>query len=203
MILSRRQFFEVSAKGTLGTAILAAEVGGAAYLLSGCSFNISSILAWVPTATSSISSILTLLVGAGALACLTCSVLANIALAAISAVGTAVQAYQNAPAASKATLLGKIQTGLQAALTASGSFFESANVPDQKLFALIVGIAGLVLSAISGFIAQVGGVTPVPATFRLSRQTIPYSPKVYTLRGYKSDFNKLVKSYDHAELAMS
>lgn len=206
MNLSRRQFTGHLVKGAFGVAVLAAEAGGAAFLLTGCSFNLNSILAWVPTATSSISSILTLLVGAGALACMTCSVLANIALAAISAIGTAVQAYENAPVADKATLLGKIQTALQAAMTASGAFFESANVPDQKTFSLIVGIAGLVLSAISGFIAQVGGSTPVPAIFKVSTptttQTIPYSPKVYTLRTYKGSFNKLVTGYGHTELVM-
>ena len=202
-MVSRRQFFEVSSKGVIGIAL----AGAVATSMSGCAFNVQDILNWIPTATASISSILSLLVGAGVLACATCSVLANVALAAITAVGTAVQAYLNAPAANKTTLLGKIQTALQAALTASGQFFESVNVPDQKLFSLIIGIASLVLSAISGFIGQIGGNPPVQATLKMTgagvTQGVAYSPKVYTsTRSYKADFNKLATEYGHAELVM-
>lgn len=198
-MVDRRQFFEVGSKGVIGLAL----AGAVATSLSGCSFNIQDILNWVPTATQSISSILSLLVSAGVLACMTCSALANVALAAITAIGTAVQAYLNAPAADKTTLLGKIQTALQAALTASSAFFQTINVPDQKLFTLIIGIASLVLSAISGFIGQVGGTTPSSAMVMANATPITYKPKVYTsTRSYKSDFNKLVAGAGHAELAM-
>ena len=193
---TRREFI-----GHLATGAAFVALGGSTiFMLDGCAFNIQTVLAWVPTATNAIGNVLTLLAGAGIIACVTCSALANVALAAITAVGNAVTAYLNAPATNKTTLLGKIQTALQAALSASTAFFESLTIPDQNIFNLIVGIASLVLSAISGFIGQLGGGTPVAASVRMAQKSVSYSPKVYTsVSAFKGDLNKLYTSYGHPE----
>ena len=200
--MDRRQFFEVSSKGVLGTALVrAVAVGSVAYLVVGCNVE-QDILDWVKIGGPAIGTILQLLVGAGIIACLTCSASANIAVAAINAIATAVQNWMNAPPASKATLLGKIVTALQDALSAAITFFESVAIPDQKLATLIEGLVSLIVNALSGFIGQLGGTTAAASAKRevkLRARTIPVVPVVMKAGTFKTRFNALLTEYQHTE----
>lgn len=203
--MDRRQFFEVSSKGVLGTALVrAVAVGSVAYLVAGCNIE-QDILDWVKIGGPAIGTILQLLVGAGIIACLTCSVLANTVVAAISAIGTAVQNWMNAPAANKQTFLGKITTALQAALSAATTFFESVAIPDQKLATLIEGLVSLIVNALSGFIGQLGGTSAAASAkkeVKLQAKTIPIVPVVLKASTFKSRFNNLLIEYQHPEVIL-
>lgn len=200
MKMNRRQFLEKSGHGALGTAVVVATAGGSMFVLEGCAFSMASVLAWTKVGNGTIGSIVNLLVGAGILACATCSVLANAAMAAITAIGAAVQNYQNADPTTKTSLLGKIQTALQAGLAASTAFFESLSIPGQSLASLIVGLAGLVLNAIAGFIGQVG--TPAVAMARsvkVAAQSVAVTPVVMSAKQFQSAVNKLLVQYGYPQ----
>lgn len=200
MKMNRRQFLEKSGHGSLGTAVVVATAGGSMFVLEGCAFSMASVLAWTKVGNGTIGSIVNLLVGAGILACATCSVLANAAMAAITAIGAAVQNYQNADPTNKTSLLGKIQTALQSGLAASTAFFESLSIPGQSLASLIVGLAGLVLNAIAGFIGQVG--TPAVAMARsvkVAAQSVAVTPVVMSAKQFQSAVNKLLVQYGYPQ----
>ena len=202
MNLSRRQFIEKSGQGVIGTALTLATAGGSMFVLEGCAFSIQSVLNWTKVGSGTIGSIVNLLVGAGILVCATCSVLANAAMAAITAIGTAVQNYINADPAGKTTLLGKIQTALQAGLAASTAFFESLSIPGQSLASLIVGLAGLVLNAIAGFIGQIGvpaAMYAIARTTRVGAQSINVTPTVMSEKQFRSAVNKLLVQYGYPQ----
>ena len=199
---TRRQFFEVASKGVLGVAILrAAAIGGVAFLAVGCKVTLSDVLNWVNDGAGGVSTIIGLLVSAGVLACATCSVLANAAVAAVAAIGTAIQAYENAPAASKATLLGKIETAIQSAITAATEFFHSVSIPGSGLANTILSLAGLILSALTGylqnFFPHALGTT---RAFRLGTSSaISVTPKSLTLKEYNSTWNAIVTQAGYPE----
>ena len=200
--MNRRQFIERSSSGVLGTALLYATAGTSAFLVTGCGFSVQSIENWVTVGNGTIGSIVNLLVGAGILACATCSALANAAMAAITAIGTAVQNYLNADPAGKTTLIGKIQTALQAGLAAATTFFESLSLPGQGILSLVTGLAGLVLNAIAGFISQVGTPSATAALrheYKVAGQSVSVTPTVYSAKNFKSAVNKLLVQYGHPE----
>jgi hypothetical protein len=208
-VLGRRQFFEISGKGVLGLAVTRAlVVGGAAFVVVGCGFNIAEIGTWVTVGNGAIGSVLNLLVGAGILACVTCSVLANAAEAAITAIGVAVTNWQNAPATDKQTTLEKIQLALQVGLEAATAFFQSFSIPGgSSIISLVLGIAGLVLNAIAGFISQVG-LPPAPAAkpmlheYEVAGNKVQVTPTLMTANQAKSALNKLLVQYGHPELVL-
>lgn len=201
-MMNRRQFLEKSGQGAIGTALTIATAGGSMFVLEGCAFSMASVLAWTKVGNGTIGSIVNLLVGAGILACATCSLLANAAMAAITAIGAAVQNYDNADPANKTTLLGKIQTALQAGLAASTAFFESLSIPGQSLASLIVGLAGLVLNAIAGFIGQVGtpaALSAVVRSVKVAAQSVIVTPTVMSAKQFQSAINKLFVQYGYPQ----
>ena len=206
--MERRQFFERTGKGVLGLAIVrAAAIGSVAFLAIGCKITLADVLTWVNDGAGGISTIIGLLVSAGVLACATCSVIANAAVAAIAAIGTAIQAYENAPASGKATLLGKIQTAIQAAITAATEFFKSVAIPGGTLADTILSLAGLILSALTGYLQDffptaLGTVR----SFHLgsnaavsSPVAISVTPKSMSLRQYNAAWNAIVKQAGYPE----
>jgi hypothetical protein len=102
----------------------------------------------------------------------------------------AVQAYNNAPAASKATWLGKISVVLSDLQTEIQSFWVGLRLPGGTIATLISGLLSIILSTLAGFAGQ---LPPPPAGARLKGTpfgALPVTPHVRSKKQFESDFNK-------------
>jgi hypothetical protein len=201
----RRRFLVVSGKGVLTAALLTAEVSTAGFLLTGCAITLDDIKNWTQEAADALGTVMTLL-GAVGIACAACLIALPVAIAAINAIAGAITAYENAPAADKATLWGKILTALQAAFDQVTAFFQTANIPGASIANMIVNIASLVLSAITGFIQKF--FPNAAAWFKAKKaalgsgQAIPIIAKQYNPDQFKSAFNAIVVAGGHPEVQL-
>jgi len=118
--------------------------------------------------------------------------------AALSDVVAAINAYQDAPASDKATLLGKISLVINVAIQAIQQFWSSLNLPDGNLLNTIESILQIILATLSSFLPSLGAVV-LPLNARTFAKSIPYTPTkpknskalkaqlnaVFTTNGYK------------------
>lgn len=95
--------------------------------------------------------------------------------AAFTALTGAITNYENAPAANKTTLVGKITTAINALISALQSFWSAANLPDGSLAQTIEGVLQLIISTLAAFLPLIGGVL-LAASKKLPR-TIPIIPR--------------------------
>jgi len=186
---TRRQFGKY-----LGTGVLAASIGEVTMGLS-CSSIFTNIEAYVPIGLQAFDSILTLLDPASGIAL---APIVQEVKAGFADVTAAVNAYNNAPAADKATLAGKVSTALQVVTNEIQQFWSDANLPDSGLATTIFGVLQIILSTIASFFPKLPPVTQALAARTLTK-TIPIdlskaasSPKklkssindVFTANGY-------------------
>jgi hypothetical protein len=202
--MNRRQFFEVSGKGVLGTALLAATAGSAFYL-TGCAVTLDDVIAWTDMGSAAIETVMGLL-GTIGLVCAACSVAAPIVIAAIHAIASAIRDWKNAPADQKSTFWGKIQTAINVAITEARNFFASVNIPGANAIAnTVLGIASLVLSALTGFIAKFFPTALTAALaqkYMLGSTVIPVKATFMSSGDFKKQFNALVTGGGHPEFAI-
>ena len=161
-----------------------------------CSWNQSvyeQIIGYVGVGLQGFQAVVDLLVGQGVIktgqgtAVDSVITLVNAAFAALQ---TAVADYQSAPAANKATMLGKISTALQVAENDIGKFWQSLSIPDANLAATIAGLLGIIVSTLAGFAVK------LPAPPASMKAVIPpalaAAPKARTAKEFKKDFNNIL-----------
>jgi len=187
MKITRRTFGRFM--GTLG---LLATLGWSV-VLEGCT-SFATISGWIATGLDSFQSIIDLLVGQGVIMVAIGSAIDLIikgVKAAISDIGSAVDAYNAAPAASKATLEGKITTAIIAAQDEISQFWNDLQIPDAKVASTVAGLLGLIVSTLAGFMTQ---LPPAPATVqrRTFQKTLAAVPQKRSIGQYKSAFNAIL-----------
>lgn len=117
--------------------------------------------------------------------------------AALADVGTAVSAYDAAPATDKATFLGKLSTALSVAMAELQTFWNDLTIPDPQLAQLIQGLLGVILSTLAGFATQL----PAPQTSLAARRAdglprrLPITPMKRSVSQFRKDFNAVLKAH--------
>jgi hypothetical protein len=107
--------------------------------------------------------------------------------AAFADLAAAVTAYENAPSASKATLVGKITTAINVVMAQLQQFWSDANLPDGTLASTIEAVLQIILSTLAAFLPLLGG--NVVSTKKALKKTITYAPKKRTKKQFKADVN--------------
>jgi hypothetical protein len=185
--IGRRQFGRLMGVFTILTTV------GWSVLLEGCA-SFKQISGWVVTGLSSFQSVVDLLVGEGIVMVAIGSVIDLIikgVKAAIADIGTAVDNYNNAPAATKASLLGKISDALVAAQNEISQFWNDLSIPDAKAASTVAGLLGLIVSTLSGFMASLPAATRQLMTFQ---KTLPRVAAAKSEGDFKKRFVAILES---------
>jgi hypothetical protein len=195
-VMGRRKF----GKSALMLAILSAWFGNTA---ASCSGIYAQIAAYVGVGIQAFSSVVSLLAGAGIITLPEGTAIAavlTLVKAAWADVQAAIAAYQAAPAASKATLSGKISVALTAVQTTIQQFWTDVKIPDAQLANTVSGLLGLVVSTIAGFLAALP-VTPAPASARVFK-ALPINPKVISVSQFRKQFNSILAANGYSQHAI-
>ena len=189
--------------GKMATGCSLILLGGLSVLEVGCA-SFASILAWINVGLTSFQSVVDLLTGAGAINVIEGSAI-DLVIKAVKAgladVGAAVTAYNDAPAASKTTLLGKISTALQSAMTELAQFWNDVTIPDPKLAATVAGLLGIIVSTLAAFQTEVP-----PSTMAIKRvsgnKTLAATPQKRSVSQYRKDFNAILAGNGYAKYSI-
>lgn len=187
MVITRRNFGQV-----VGAGALAGSLGITTMGLS-CNSVFTDIENYVPIGLAAFQEIISLVapVEAAALAPIIAIVKATFAdLAA------AVAQYNNAPAADKATWLGKIKTAINAVIAELQQFWNDANLPDGGLASTIAGVLQIILSTLAAFLPLIGGAVAVSA--KKLAKTLPVVPKKRSQKQFKADINAVFLQYGYS-----
>lgn len=198
----RRRFLTVTGQGALTAALAAAELSATGFLLTGCAVTLDDVIAWTNIGAGAVSTALTLL-GIAGIACAVCAVAAPVAIAAIHAIAGAIQEWQAAPAADKATAWQKIELAMQTAVDQVKAFFAGVSIPGGGVATTILNIASLILNTLGGFIAKFfPSVSSHLLGAKLGATAIPSAPKVLSSKDFKKEFNAIVTAGGHPELVL-
>ena len=205
-MMNRRQFLEKSGHGAMGTALLVATATSSTFLLGGCSLE-SAIKTWVPVVRLAFGGILTVLESAGLFVPgvgTAIGIIATMIKAGFDDVLGAIDQWNKAPAASKATFLGKISTFLAALRDNFGKFWTDLKLPGGSIVGLIKGVSQVIMDAIASFLGQL----PTPVTTAV-RYSVAGGPEITSavskkmdLNDFKKQFNAVVSQYGHPEIAL-
>lgn len=158
--------------------------------VSGCSFasTISKLDEYLPVGIKAFETILSILASSGVIRAGVATSLDNdaaLASAALSDIDTGIAAYKAAPAADKATKLKAVITGLNAAQTALGKLEVDVHMGTPQEQAMINGLIGSLVVALSVFEVNLGGsASPV----KLARA----SAAPASLKAFKAQFNGIL-----------
>ncbi len=190
---TRRGFLKLT-----GTGGLILSTGGAAVLLDACNAQtvFETIISWIPTAKSAFQGIVTILgpfLPPGAQALIT------EVFAALDVVTAAVNEYLNAPAADKATFLGKLRVALTAVGDQIQAFLAAFKATGNPLISVVLGLAQIIISTIEGFLGKIplpagAKVRTVRASIHFEGVTAVVVPKVRSISQFKKDFNSVCEA---------
>jgi hypothetical protein len=194
--MNRRNFAGYLLKGAATLGLLSTMTIDAA-----CSFGtvFADILKYVGVGLTSFQSVVDLLAGAGIIPIGTGAAIDTI-IALIKAgfadLQTEVTAYNNAPAADKTTLEGKISVILANLQTSLQNFWSQLTIPDANLASTVEGLIGVILSTLAGFATQLPAA-PATLTAKLAGKTISYTAKKRTVHQFKNDFNAVLVAHGY------
>lgn len=188
MVITRREFGKA-----VGVTALGGTLGMTTMGLS-CSSIFTDITNYVPVGIAAFQEVLSLLdpTQEAALAPIIQAVKAAFAdLAAI------VAQYNAAPAANKASLVGKISTAISAVMAELQQFWNDANLPNSPLAATIEGVLQIILSTLGAFLPLLGAkVVALPAKY--GAKSVKFSPAKRTQKQFKADVNAVFVKYGYA-----
>jgi hypothetical protein len=193
MKLNRRSFLKTGALAVAGAGVLELE---------GCSPSTvyAQIEAWVPTALLALQGILTVIAPFVPISG-TISVIVGLIKASFADLEAAVTEYQNAPAANKTTLLGKIRTVLQDIADNFGKFLADLNLGGNPMLTLVVSLVQVILNVLAGFANQLPGPAAMSRTYSTrSGQAVLVNPTKMSLKQFKAFYNKLAEQNGHPEI---
>lgn len=187
MVITRREFGKAVSMTALGGTIGLTTMG-----LS-CSSVFTDIENYVPIGIAAFQEVLSLIDPTEA--ALLAPIIQTVK-AAFADLDAIVQQYESAPAASKATLLGKISTAISAVMSELQQFWNDANLPDGSLALTIEGVLQIILSTLAAFLPLLGSAAPVAGGFgaeaygrkKLTR-TITFTATKRTQKKFKADVN--------------
>jgi hypothetical protein len=185
-MITRRNFIKVSSGGALALGTMATTGFS-------CSSVFTDISTYVPIGLQAFEEILALI--SPAEATLLTPIITEVK-AGFADLAAAVSAYNNAPAANKATLEGKIATAINAVIGELQQFWNDTNLPDGSLASTIAGVLQIVLSTLAAFLPLVGGALAMGRK-QLAR-ALPITPQKRTQKQFKSDVNAVFAKYGYA-----
>ncbi len=199
--MNRRTFVQ----RTGGALVALAAIGTSAFT-SGCNNIFTDILNWVPVGLSAISSVLTLLSGAGLVLGPGVMVIMGLIQAGMADLKLAIVQYQSTtppPAGS----LAKIDAFLSDLVSNIGNVMQQLPGGTSNVITLVVGLFELVLSTIQGFITQVPMAAAMPRTKAMlarplmvnGRAVVIYPRTNLSRRHFIHDFNALATAGGHPE----
>jgi hypothetical protein len=185
---------------TTGAGAIAFAGGG----LAGCTAAsvFAQIEAWVPVGLSALSGILTVLTPVIGPIGGSIGVIVGLIKASFADLMAAVSEYQNAPAASKATLLDKIKLILQDLADNFNKFLADLNLNGNPILSLVVSLVQVILNVLAGFAGALPG-TPVAMKRQVrlrNGSTVTVTPAKMTLAQFKAQFNQLADAAGHPEI---
>jgi hypothetical protein len=192
---NRRIFIE-----SLGLAI----AGGSVVSLAGCpaASVFAQIQAWVPVGLSALQGILTVLTPVIGPIGGSIAVIVGLIKSSFADLMAAVSEYQNAPAASKATLLDKIKLILQDLADNFNKFLADLNLNGNPILSLVVSLVQVILNVLAGFAGALPG-TPVAIRRQVrlrNGSTVTVTPVKLSLADFKKQFNQLADNAGHPEI---
>jgi len=151
--MNRRNF----AKMLSGSLAVVAFMGSTVACTGSVFTNILNYVGVGLTAFSGVLAIISPFVPIGGMLLL----IVNAAKAGFADLQVAVTDYNNAPAADKTTLLGKISVVLNDLVAELQTFWSNLNIPNPIIALVAEGILKLIIGILQGFI---GALPPIPAT---------------------------------------
>ena len=164
----------------------------------------ADILKYIPIGLNAFASIISLLTGFGLLAP-GVAALVLLVKAAFVDLQTVIQQYDNAPAASKVTLLEKISTALAVVEADLQAFWSNLTIPDPQQATLIEGLLGLIISVLQGFGLLLPAPAPIPVSSGIPHGTvkrIKVTPQRRSPAQFRTDFNQFLAKHGHSEVAI-
>ena len=168
-----------------------------------CSNLFTEILAYISVGLQGFASIMNILSGLGVIPVGSGAAL-NMAIALVKSgfadLQTAVNDYESAPAASKATLEGKISTVLQDLQNEITAFWNNLALPSPQDAALIQGLLEVITTSLAAFATQ---LPPAPASSVMHGSSLRAQSKVSlaiaghkrSKRQFRSDFNAILHAH--------
>jgi hypothetical protein len=200
--MNRRTWFKTSGSGVAALLIS----GSGSLLLSGCNV-IASIKAYIPVGIAAFSGVVSLLSGLGIIPPGTGTVIAllvGLVKSGFADLMAAIDQYNAAPAADKATLLAKVSLILSDVSRNIGKFFSDLTINDTTVLTLVTGLVQLILSTLAGFAAQLPPApTPVALTAKVSGHPITITPKILSRSAFVKQFNQIVTAGGHPEMVLT
>ena len=194
--MSRRVMFSMVGKGSLLLVL------GSSMVMVGCTV-FDDILTWIPVGLTALQGIVTVLGTLISPAAMQVIVLIKLGFTDLQA---AVSQYNgDTNAADKATVLAKIRTILADLVTNFQSFLGDLSLGNNPVVNIVVGLANVILAAITGFEGQLPATTTktLGTTFRVGNKVQTVVPKFYKKTStFKSDYNAVCAQYNHPELEL-
>jgi hypothetical protein len=193
--MNRRTFLNRAARLVAAIAVL-----GVSLTLTGCSA-LTDLLNWIPVGLQAISSILSLLSGAGVVVGPAISTIIGLIQVGLADLRLAIVEYQST-VPPPAGALAKIDTFLADLVSNIGNVLQQLPTGPASIITLVVGLFELVLSTIEGFLMQIpaaaaGALPKTDAVFKrgmtVNGVAVSIGPrKNLTRRAFIRDYNRLV-----------
>jgi hypothetical protein len=195
-LISRREFN----KRFSGILVSIAAAGSALQTTACNAFD--NIVRWVGVGIAAFTSIVHLLAGAGIVNTIegtAITVILGLVKTGLNDVQVAIAEYDNAPAANKQTLKGKIATALQAVIDTLQKFWNDLSIPDAQFANLVQGLLGVMLAALAGFMVGL----PAPVTARKSfAKMVGVVPKKQSSAAFVKEFNGLLAQGGYSQYSI-
>jgi hypothetical protein len=179
-MLTRRQFGKTVGYGGLGIGIGMTTMGVS------CNTVFQDIEAYVPIGLAAFNEILTLVNPAEAAAL---APIIGLVKAAFADLSSDITQYINAPAADKATLLGKVTTAINIVIANLNKFWSDLNLPNSGLASTIVGVLQIVISTLAAFLPLLGGTVAASARAGKAIPIVPMNKKQLGKSQVKASIN--------------
>jgi hypothetical protein len=204
LALDRRQFFEVTGKGTLGTALLVATAGSAAVMI-GCNVDwITTAINDLPTVVSiatTVASIVATALGGGAVTPAVAAIIATAAQAAQVALALVQQLVKDYQANPTASVLDKIKITLLDIQGNLGQILDAAHVANSALRTVIVGLIGLGITVITQILSLLP-VTTVTVALKNAKVQTAMAIKPTSSPDLKKQVNAFLTAYGYGQYAI-
>ena len=192
------------------SAVVAIAALGPTVLLTGCSA-LTDLLNWIPVGLQAISSILSLLSGAGVVVGPAISTIIGLIQVGLTDLRLAIVEYQST-VPPPAGALAKIDTFLADLVSNIGNGLGQLPTGLASIITLVVGLFELVLSTIEGFLMQIpaaaaGALPKTDAVFKrgmtVNGAAVSIGPrKNLTRRAFIRDYNRLVNAGGQPQAAL-
>jgi phage-related protein len=191
---TRRQFGKL-----VGTGALAVGIGEVTLGLS-CASLEADLEKYVPIGLSAFQTIVSLVdppIAAAVAGVIT------LVKAGFADVAAAVQDYQDAPAANKATLLGKISTAIVAVQSELQTFWNDLNLPDGSLATTISNLLAVILSTLAAFLPSLPAAASSASARQANlRKVVPFTPQRRSVSQFRKAFDAVLTANGHGDLAI-